>query len=918
MAPTATESVIFRHRAGLRLLAIALFVYATCVAVTAAPVARATGAHTPAPAAAAHLKAMTTFRILGNGMRVLVVQDHLAPVVETAMYYGFGAYDETPGKTGLAHALEHMMFRGTPSLSGDGLTDAMSQLGATINASTFPDYTRYYFVLPSEKLDLALHVEADRMQNLQISQSDWQVERGAVRTEIIGNAGSTTGRLREAMLQSVYGKNSRYALGVGGKVADVDAASAQDLRTYYSQWYAPNNATLVVTGDVAPASVFALTAKYFAGIPRRTLPQHVRPDPQLTTGGTVAIHGDFSFGLVNVAYPFVGDVGGVETDAASLLPSIINNSRSPFFSALVESGYAFSVSAYPDTTLHNGLLYVAMTPRPPHTPADVLDLFKKTMAKFVQDGPSPDLIAAAKREVATQNTFARDSIQGLGYVNGYVVGYEQHDDPGKDTDAIARVKPSDVAAAAVKYLHEPAVVGEIVADGSRESAAASPPPQQIVDDFSSRKSTGTVIQADWVKRAIAGNLVAANHTRPEHFTLDNGMNVYLQSVPINDTVYVTGAIKTSPRLDPPGKEGTGAITAALLNFGSRRYDFATRRQLADRLSASVSIGQGFIAYGLAKDFPQLIDVLSDGVMHPSFPDQYFNLVRSSFATSISRRDHSPDYQATRDLTRILVPAGDPSLREPSVGSVQSITKDDVQSYYDAYFRPDLTTLTVVGDVTVAQARAALTKAFGGWSASGPKPDLSLPPLGVRPGKSERVPSTGTTVRVMLAQAAPPRSSPDFYPLMVLNTILGDGGSLTTRLMQELRIKRGLVYGVSSSYVSIADRGLLEFNLSATPENVKTAVALLKGQVASAQTTPPTDAELERAKKYIIGETLINEESIGGIASAINNIGTNNLPLDYYQTRNKIFNSVTAADVLRVAKLYLRPDNLAEVYEGPLF
>ncbi|MDQ6930664.1 MAG: insulinase family protein [Candidatus Eremiobacteraeota bacterium] len=895
------------------LAVLALFLCATQGAVTAAPRVQARVAVT-----APHLKATTTFRVLGNGMRILVVEDHLAPVVETAMYYGFGAYDETPGKTGLAHALEHMMFRGTPSLSGDGLTDAMSQLGATINASTFPDYTRYYFVLPSEKLDLALHIEADRMQNLEISQSDWQVERGAVRTEIIGNAGSTTGRLREAMLQSIYGKNSRYALEVGGRVADVDAAGAQDLRNYYSQWYAPNNATLVITGDVAPAAVFAMANKYFAGIPRKTLPAHVRPDPHRTAGGTVAIHGDFSFGLVNVAYPFVGDVGGTETDAASLLPSIINNSRSPFFAALVESGYAFSVSAYPDTTLHNGLLYIAMTPRPPHTPADVLDLFKKTMAKFVQDGPSSDLIAAAKREVATQDTFARDSIQGLGYVNGYVVGYEQHDDAAKDADSIAKVKPSDVSAAAVKYLTEPAVVGEIVADGSRETAAASPPPQQIIDDFSAHKSTGSVVQADWVKQAIAGNLVAANHTRPVHFTLANGLNVYVQSVPINDTVYVTGAIKTSVRLDPPGKEGTGAITAALLNFGSRRYDFAARRQLQDRLSASLSIGQGFTAYGLAKDFPALIDVLSDGVQHPAFPEQYFNLVRSSFATSISRRDHSPDYQATRDLARILVPPGDPSLREPSVASVQSVTKEDVQSYYDAYFRPDLTTLTVVGNVTATQAKSALTKAFGEWHAAGLKPDLSLPPLTARPGKSERVPSTGTTVRVMLAQPAPPRSSPDFYPLMVLNTILGDGGSLTTRLMQELRIKRGLVYGVSSTYVSFADRGMLEFNLSATPENVKTAVALLKGQVASAQTTPPTDAELERAKKYIIGETLINEESLSGIASAINNIGTNSLPLDYYQTRNKIFNGVTAADVLRVAKLYLRPDSLAEVYEGPLF
>lgn len=871
-----------------------------------------------APIAAPHASATTTLRALPNGLRVLVVEDHLAPVVETAMYYNFGAYDETAGKTGLAHALEHMMFRGTPSLNGDGLTDAMTQLGATINASTFPDYTRFYFILPSEKLDLALHIEADRMQNLSLNQADWQIERGAVLTEIVGNGGSTGGRLRKAMLEAVYGTDSRYALDVGGNVPDVTAATADDLRTYYQSWYAPNNATLVVTGDVQPAAVLAMATKYFGAIPRKALPAHVRPVPHLHLDQTVTIHGDFTFGFVNLAYPFVGDVGDVETDAASLLPSIINNARSPFYKALVEGGYAYGVSASPDTTLHNGLLFISMTPKAPHTPEEVIAIFKRTMAQFIKDGPAPDLVAAAKEEVATQTTYARDSIPGLGYVDGYVVGYEMHESADKDEKSIAKVKQSDVVAAAAKFLRVPAVIGEIVADGSRQAAEATPPPQRINDDFSTRKGTGAIVQADWVKRAIAGNLVASNHTHPIHFLLPNALQIFVQRVPINSTVYISGAIKTSNRFDPPGKEGTGAIATTLMSYGSNKYDFATRTALQDRLSASISIGQGFTAYGLAKDFGTLVDVVADGILHPAFPQQYFAIIKSTYLTAISRRDHSPDYQAGRDLSQILLPPGDPTLREATTESVTSITRDDLQAYHDAYLRPDLTSITVVGDVTVPQVRAALAKAFGTWVASGPKPDTSLPPLPVRPGKTQTVDAAGATVSVTLAQPAPPRSSPDFYPLMVLNTILGSGGEMTTRLMQELRVKRGLVYGVSSDYGAFADRGLLEFHLSATPQNVKEAVALLKTQIVSAQAQAPTDAELERAKKYIIGETLVNEDSIGGIASAISNIGANNLPLDYYQTRNKIFNSVTAGDVLRVAKLYLRPDNLAEVYEGPQF
>ncbi|MFN2528795.1 MAG: M16 family metallopeptidase [Candidatus Baltobacteraceae bacterium] len=871
-----------------------------------------------APIAQAHSRATTTLRTLPNGLRVLVVEDHLAPVVETAMYYGFGAYDETPGRTGLAHGLEHMMFRGTPSLSGDGLTDAMTQLGATINASTFPDYTRFYFILPSEKLGLALHIEADRMQNLSLKQSDWDIERGAVLTEIIGNAGSTGGRLRQAMLQAVYGKDSRYALDVGGNVPDVRVASAEDLRTYYSQWYAPNNATLVVTGDVQPAAVLAMAAKYFAAIPRKVLPQHIRATPHLNLGGTVTIHGDFTFGFVNIAYPFVGDVGDLQTDAASLLPSIINNTRSPFYKALVEGGYTLGVSASPDTTLHNGLLFVSMTPKPPHTAAEVVEVFEKTMAQFIKDGPAPELVAAAKEEVATQNTFARDSIPGLGYVDGYVVGYEMHDAADKDEQAIARVQRPDVIAAAAEFLKRPAVIGEIIADGAHQAAEATPPPQRINDTFGDRKGSGEIVQADWVKRGISGSLVASNRTHPIQFTLPNGIKVFVQRVPINSTVYVSGAIKSSVTFDPAGKEGTAALLTTLMSYGSKKYDFATRTALQDKLSASITIGQGFRAYGLAKDFPTLVDIVADGVLHPALPQQYFDILKSTFLTAISRRDHSPDYRAGRDLNQILVPPSDPTLREATTESVSSITREDLQAYHDAYLRPDLASITVVGDVSVPQVRAVLTKAFGTWAAVGPKPDTTLPPLKVRPGKIQTVPASGATVSVTLAQPAPPRSSPDFYPLMVLNTILGSGGEMTTRLMQELRVKRGLVYGVSSDYGAYADRGLFEFRLSATPQNVKEAVALLKTQIVNAQNAPPTDAELERAKKYIIGDTLVSEDSVSGIASAISNIGANNLPLDYYQIRNRIFNSVTAEDVLRVAKQYLKPDNFAEVYEGPQF
>ena len=858
-----------------------------------------------------------TASTLPNGLRIFVVEDHLAPVVETAMYYSFGAYDEAKGKTGLAHALEHMMFRGTPSLDAGGLTDAMSQLGATMNASTLPDYTRFYFIVPAEKLDLALHIEADRMQHLSLTAGDWQLERGAVLTEIIGNAGSPAGRLRKAMLSAAYGEQSRYALDVAGNIPDVTRATVHDLQNYYDRWYAPNNATLVITGDVSPADALRLARKYFSPIPRKKLAEHHRPAPALSYGKVVTLHGDFAFAQATIAYPYVGDVGGPEVDAASLLPSIINNVRSPFYGALVRSGLALSVGASPDTTLHTGLLYVTLIPKPPHTIDEVLSAYNTTLAEFLRTGPSEDVVSAAKEQAATQSIFGRDSIPGLGFLAGYVVGYEGWNDPNRDSEHLAKVTRAAIIAAARKYLARPAVTGEILADGN-QPGAATPAPAQITDDFSTRQDAPHHAVAPWVSSAVAAPLVATNRTQPQDFYLPNGMRVLVQTLPVNQTVYVTGSIRFSPTFDPAGKEGTNMLTASLMNFGSAKYDFNERNRIVDELSASVHIGQNFSAYGRSKDFESLVDIVADGVRNPTFPSDYFNLAKSSMLANVERRAHSPEYRSGRALQQMLVPAGDPTLREPSQSSLEAITPADIAAFHRAYIRPDLTTLAVVGDVSLDRVRTVMTKAFGDWSASGPKPALALAQLPLRAGAVAHINTTATTVSVTLAQSAPSRKSPDFYALLVLNEILGSSGEMSSRLMQDLRVKHGLVYSAGSSYSALPYRGIFEFHFSATPENVKPAEALLKSEIARAQTEAPSPEELARAKKAIIGATLINEDSLAGIAQDITNIATNDLPLDYYQTRNARFNAVSADDVLRVARTYLHPGEMAEVYEGPAF
>src|SRR5947209_14230515 len=224
----------------------------------------------PAPAAES-APPSAQVRTLTNGMRVVVLEDHAAPVVHVHSFYRFGALDETPGKTGLAHALEHMMFRGTRTLSSAGLDDMNARFGADLNAQTQNEQTHYYFVVPSDRADTLIRVEADRMRNLKLDAKDWAVEKGAVLQEYAQDYSNPIFQLLFGTAEKVY-PGSRLGATALGLKADIEKATGADLRRYYDAWYHPNNATLVVTGDVRAADIFASAKKWFGPIPSVKLP----------------------------------------------------------------------------------------------------------------------------------------------------------------------------------------------------------------------------------------------------------------------------------------------------------------------------------------------------------------------------------------------------------------------------------------------------------------------------------------------------------------------------------------------------------------------------------------------------------------------------------------------------------------------
>ncbi len=850
---------------------------------------------------------------LKNGLRVVVVEDRAAPVVQVATWYRFGSLQETPGKTGLAHALEHMMFRGTTDVSAGGLLDTTARLGAEMNGQTDYDYTEFYFTLPADRLDVGLFLEADRMQHATLRQSDWNVERGAVLSELDGDDSSPFFNLLARVRAAAYPGDPHGRTPIGAR-ADVAGASAADIATYYREWYAPNNATLVVAGDVRHQDVFEKVRRAFGAIPAKTLPARSTASPKAAAGEVVEAAFPFPFEVVDMAYAVPGDTEPGEP-AISTLSTLIENQRSPFYQALVQTNIALAVTTNADTQLKGGLLNVFIVLNPGHTASEAQTVFQATMDDLIRTGVSPDLALGAKRMTLADRIFSADSITGFGALAGYtygIVGEKVADEDGR----LNALTPADLTAAAAKYLAAPTVVGHLRPNEQPPAGSSNKSDAVVSDDFSGRQPNGPIVVPKAIARIVRTPSSVRSKLKPVAFTLANGLRVIVQEKHDRPTFVLKGAIRTSPAFQPEGEEGIAQLASSVADYASAAYPFDVRHRTTDDLGAYVTTGGAFSAQGMSRDFDAILAIVADGEMHPSFPEQWVQLERDQLANSMQSQNNLASVDADHAYLHLLLSPEDPSLRFPTRDSVASITRDDLVAYAHRYWRPDLTSIAIVGDVDPARVRRALEAAFGAWKADGPAPSTRQMPYPVATAGHDWVGTAANQVYVKLGQPALASTDPDFDALDLMSQILGGAGAFESRLWQDLRQTRGLVYSVSSDANATASRGTFAIELSAAPANVGRAIGLIRQQLIELQNRPVTATELLEAKTRLVSQALLSEESAGGQADELLAVASNGLPLDYYQTLAQRYARITPADIQRVAKATLHPENMIQIFVGP--
>jgi zinc protease len=852
-------------------------------------------------------------KTLENGLRVIVVRNTLAPVVTTQINYMVGSNEAPAGFPGMAHAMEHMMFRGSQGLSTDQLANITAAMGGDFDADTQQTVTQYFFTVPADDLDVALHVESIRMASALNGQGLWDQERGAIDQEVAQDLSNPEYRFYVKLLETMFA-GTPYAHDALGTRESFAKTTADMLASFHKSWYAPNNAILVIVGDVDPAQTVETVKKLFEPIPSRPLPSRPAVHLQPMKADSIKLDTDLPYGLAVVAYRLPG-FDSADFAAGQVLADILGSQRADIY-GLVPAGKALDAGFSANSLQAATIGYATAAYPQGANGAALISSLKAIIAGYVTNGVPADLVEASKRHEVSDAEFEKNSISGLAASWSQALAVEGRGSPDDDIRAIKAVTAADVNRVAKKYLvNDVAITAILTPRPSGKPLAAK---GFGGGESFAPKQTKPVELPEWARKVVATPHVPKSNLNPTVAVLPNGLRLIVQPENIGPTVSVFGRIKTNPDLEAPkGQEGVSQVLENLFSYGTTTLDRLRFQKALDDIGANESAGASFSVQVLREHFDRGVALLASNLLQPALPESAFKVVRQETADAVAGELKSPRYLARFAMREALYPKGDPELRQATPSSVAALKREDIKAYYGKAFRPDLSTIVVVGQVTADDAKAVIKKYFGGWTAVGAKPQTDLPSVPNNKPSAAAVPDPSRVQdEVMLAQTlALSRSDPDYYALQLGNHVLS-GAFYATRLYRDLREEAGLVYTVESTLSAGKTRSSFMIAYACDPPNVGKARALAMRDLRQMQTAPVTPAELQQAKTLLIRQIPLSESNVNGIAAQLLELSILDLPLDEETRAAKRYLEITAGQVQASFAKWIRPDDFVQVTLGP--
>ena len=849
---------------------------------------------------------------LDNGLRVVIVRSPLAPVVTTVVNYLVGSNEAPQGFPGTAHALEHMMFRGSPDLSADQLANIAAAMGGDFNADTQQSVTRYFFTVPKQDLDVALHIESIRMRDLLVTDALWDHERGAIEQEVAGDLSDPEDVFYTKLLSAMF-RGTPYEHDALGTRPSFDATTGAMLKKFHETWYAPNNAILVIAGDVDPAATIATVKDLFGAIPAKTLPARPQVELEPVKPETLHLATDLPYGLAVAAFRWPGSKSP-DFAAAQVLADVLGSQRGSL-RELVPRGQALSASFSFDSFPEASLAYAQAAFPAGGNGTVLLHQVREILEDIAKNGAPAELVNAAKRHEAADAEFKKNSISDLAMFWSEALALEDRHSPSDDIEAIQKVTVEDVKRVARQLLNPQESISAILtpqASGQPVSSSSFGKPES----FATTEKAAAPLPA-WAQK-VNQLSIPVSSVHPQVTTLSNGLKLIVQPETVSDTVSVFGHVQNDSGLESSkGKEGVNEVLDELLSYGTVSLDRAAFQKALDDIGANESAGADFSLEVPASDFDRGVALLAENELHPALPAGAFKIVQRQLAERMAGELQSPPYLTEHTLESALLPKNDPDLRHPTSRSVSSLSLADVRKYYKRMFQPDLTTIVVVGNITPERARAVIERNFGNWKSHGPRRRTPPPPVSTNQPSNMEVPNASRVqAEVTLAETLPvTRSNPDYYTLKLGSQVLG-GAFYASRLSRDLRENSGLVYDVSSTLEAEPTRAFYIISYGCDPQKVSKVRSIVERDLKEMQTSAVPEETLKQAKVLLLQQITLSESSVRSIAEGLISSATNGLPLNEPIMAANMYAKLTPQQVQAAFAKWIRPHDFVQVTEGP--
>lgn len=864
---------------------------------------------------------------LTNGLRVIAIPDASTSTVTTSIWYDVGSKHDPEGRSGFAHLFEHILSRKTENMPYNMINRLTEDVGGQRNASTGDDRTNYYETVPAEYLEAMLWTHAERMARPVVDEEVFEKERSIVKEELRQRIlAPPYGRLRMVFAENGYDILPHRRPGIGS-IEQLDAATLDDARAFHQAYYGPDTATMIVAGNFETAKLRALVDQYFAAIPRRAnaIPLEItaREATRTQPRSVVATAPNVPLPVVGYLWQLPGQANP-DIAALSVLDAIMSSGQnSRLYKSLVRSGKAVQAQEFMNTSEEGGYFtsFAILNPA-----ADMDEVSALLAAEFenLRTTPVTDAeLSEAKNEWVSSTLGRRETARGRAFELGEaLVSTGDPKSADKLLADIGKVTAADVMRVAKKWLDPRGQVAmRYVAGEADPSSYANPVPMPTFRTVPAATGKPAELNAEAVRQAppAPGAVPIVERAVLIEGQLDNGIKLVTTQTGEVPLATITVVLPGGSSADPRGKAGLASMAAGLANQGTATRSAEEIAQTLESLGASLSAQAGSDGTFISLTAPVgSLDaagaILSDVVRNASYPEAELERERKRSIDGLQVAMKDPGSLAGMVASPVMYGAA-PYGGVATTESLTAITQADLAAFRTTWWHPAAAQVVVSGGISADRAKSVANTLFGSWKSNQPAPVAIADPSGTTPKARTLVidmPEAGQAA-VIAGVRAVSRSSDDYYPLMLANTVLGSGSN--GRLFEEVRTKRGLSYGSYSAFAPLAGDSILTASAQTKNETADEVAQVILDQFKLLGTAPLEDDVLQKRRLFLGGSYARALETSAGFNGITAGLLQQGLSPDEASRLEERLLAVSPEMTLDVAARVVRPEAATLIIVG---